>query len=370
MPIAGLAFILILVFLDVHNPRTGLLEGVKAIDWLGSISMIGLVLMVLLGLDFGGETFPWNSPKVICLIVFGALMSLIFIFAERRLATYPLIPLGIFKSRSNAACLLVALLHGFVSSPPWYCGRGVLTDYEVFMAGEYYLPLFFQSAKAASPLHSGILSLPIVVSTALTGVLVGVFIHRTGRYLEPIWIGTTFLAVGYGLLIDLSAQSSVGKMVGYQIIAGIGSGCLFEPPLIALQACVAQDDTATATSTLAFIRGLALALSVVIGGVVFQNSMQERSSFLRAAGLPQNITRELTGKNAAAHVDVVHMLSSFPQQQLAVKQAFAWSMRNMWIMYACAAFIGVLVSLLVRRAHLGQEHTETVTGLKKRRDLG
>ena len=106
--------ILILFFLDVHNPKTGLVEGFKAIDWAGSFSMLGLTLMVLLGLDFGGQTFPWNSPKVICLIVFGALLSLLFIFSEKRLAKYPLIPLEIFSARSNVACLLVVLIHGFV----------------------------------------------------------------------------------------------------------------------------------------------------------------------------------------------------------------------------------------------------------------
>lgn len=184
-----------------------------------------------------------------------------------------------------------------------------------------------------------------------------------------MWAGTVLLTVGYGVLIDLDPRSSAGKIVGYQIIAGIGSGCLFEPPLIALQARVAQDETATATSTLSFIRGLALALSIVVGGVVFQNSMQGRSSSLRAAGLPYNLTLELTGKSAAAHVDIIHTLANHPRQQLAVEQAFAWSMRNMWIMYACAAFIGVVLSLFVRKAHLGQEHTETITGLKKKETL-
>ena len=304
--------------------------------------------MVLLGLDFGGATFPWNSPKVICLIVFGALLSLVFIYSERRIAKYPLIPLEIFSGQSNIACLLVVLIHGFV-----------------FLAAEYYMPLYLQSVKAASPLHSGILLFPVVVSAATTGLLVGFFIHRTGHYREPIWLGTALMTIGNGLFINLGANSSLGMIIGYQIVEGIGAGCLFEPPLIALQACVAQEDTATATSTLSFVRGLALALCVVIGGVVFQNSMSNRSSFLHAAGLPANITNALTGKNAAAHVYIVQALDGHPQQQQAVKEAFAWSMRNMWIMFTCVGFIGVISSLFVRNAHLRQEHTETRTGLKK-----
>lgn len=115
LPVAGTTFILLFIFLDVHNPRTKALEGLKAIDWFGSLSILGLTLMVLLALDFGGVAFPWNSPTVICLLVFGSLMSLFFIYSEKKLAQYPLMPLGMFNHRSNVASLLVCFLHSFVS---------------------------------------------------------------------------------------------------------------------------------------------------------------------------------------------------------------------------------------------------------------
>ena len=92
------------------------MDGVRAIDWYGSVSILGVTLMTLLGLDFGGETFPWNSPRVICLIVFGILMSIFFFFSEAKLARYPLIPLGLFRKGSNIASLVVCFVHGFVST--------------------------------------------------------------------------------------------------------------------------------------------------------------------------------------------------------------------------------------------------------------
>ena len=107
---------LLLLFLDVHNPQTGVVDGLKRIDWFGSLSITALVVMVLLGLDFGGATFPWDSPKVICLIAFGALMSVFFVFSEMRLAKAPIMPLRLFKKKSNVACLLVGFFHDFVSS--------------------------------------------------------------------------------------------------------------------------------------------------------------------------------------------------------------------------------------------------------------
>jgi MFS family permease len=117
LPISGTTFILLLIYLDVHNPKTPLLDGLKAIDWFGSLSIIALVLMLLLGLEFGGATVPWNSPRVICLIVFGSLMSIVFIYSEKRLARYPLMPLELFANWSNAASLLLTLWHGLVPHP-------------------------------------------------------------------------------------------------------------------------------------------------------------------------------------------------------------------------------------------------------------
>lgn len=117
VPVSGVTFVLLLFFLDVHNPKTKIMDGVKAIDWFGSVSILGLTLMLLLGLDFGGETFAWSSSQVICLIVFGSFCSLLFIYSEKRLTKYPLMPLNIFSRLSNIATLAVAFAHGFVSLP-------------------------------------------------------------------------------------------------------------------------------------------------------------------------------------------------------------------------------------------------------------
>lgn len=134
LPICGTTFLLIALFLDVHNPKTKLVEGLRAIDWLGSFSILGLTLMLLLGLNFGGVTFPWDSPKVICLIVFGALMSIFFVFSELRIARYPLMPIELFRHPSNVASLLVCFMHGFVStiiSFQWLLSSWALTTWRL-----------------------------------------------------------------------------------------------------------------------------------------------------------------------------------------------------------------------------------------------
>ncbi|KAL4927845.1 MDR family MFS transporter [Aspergillus undulatus] len=348
LPVCGTAFVLLILFLDVHNPKTSMLDGIKAVDWFGSFSILAISIMVLLGLDFGGDTFPWDSPKVICLIVFGALMSIAFIYSEKRLAKYPLMPLHIFKSRSNFACFLVDFTHGFA-----------------FLGAEYYLPLYFQAAKEATPFHSGLLILPFILTESFASLAVGILIHRTGRYQEVIWLGMACVTLGAGLFIEYNTSTALGKIIGYQIIAGFGCGLLFFPPLLALQSNIPTADTATATATFGFVRNVAMALSVVLGGVIFQNSMLMKRPLLADAGLPSSLQEDFTGAEAAANVLAVKDVSDSLQRQ-AVKQAFAWSIRNIWILYTALAGVGLAASFLIEKKQLSQEHVETKTGLKEK----
>lgn len=229
------------------------------------------------------------------------------------------------------------------------------------------MPLFLQSVLGASPLLSGVLLLPLIVTGAVFGVVCGVIIHRTGRFREIMWVGSLFMCLGFGLFISFDANTSIGRAVGFQMIAGLGQGILFEAPLIAIQSQVMQADVATATATMAFVRNIAVSISVIVCGTIFQNSMSARSGYLRSAGLPQDLLDQLDGENALANVMLPSTLTT-PAWEFAAKQAFAWATRNMWIMLTVVAFLAFVASMFVEAAHLGEEHVETVTGLKKEKE--
>jgi MFS family permease len=347
IPVCGLAFGLLVWFLDVHDPRTSLREGVLAVDWVGTVSIVTVTLLILLGLEFGGSTLPWNSPKVICLILFGTLMIGFFLFNEKRLAKYPLMPLAVFKTGSNNATFLIAIGHTMVS-----------------IGIEYYLPLYFQSVKQSSPLRSGLLILPLMVTEAIVDILVGVLIHRTGRYREITWIGVAFMTLGTGLYIQLRTHTPIATIIGFEIIGGIGVASLFQTPMMAIQSTVSQADTAGATATLGFLRNLAASFSVVLGGVVFQNSMASRHKALATAGIDESVLDVLTSDQAAANLHVVQTLED-GAQRLAVQDAFAWSMRNLFVMYTGVAAVALLASAFIKQHHMSEEHTETKTGVKQ-----
>lgn len=167
VPICAFVIGLTIIFLDVNNPRTKLGEGLMAVDWLGTLFIIAITSLICVGLDFGGTMFPWSSEKVICLIVFGFVTIGLFLFTEHRLAKYPLMPLGVFKSVSNNAVFTLVFSHGMV-----------------LIGIEYYMPLYLQSVHQASPIRSGVLLLPLIIVQAAVEIIAGWLIHRTGRYIE------------------------------------------------------------------------------------------------------------------------------------------------------------------------------------------
>lgn len=346
LPICGLTFILLLLFLDVHNPRTKLGDGLRALDWIGTFAILAATLLVLFGLNFGGVLSPWSSPKVICLILFGMLLFGFFLFGEQRLATYPLMPLTIFTHSANNAIFLISFAHAMV-----------------LIGIEYYLPLYFQSVQQASPLRSGLLLLPLIGMQAALEILNGILIHRTGRYRETIWAGVTLMTLGTGLYITLGTGTSVAMVIGLEIIGAFGPALLFQGPMVAIQNTVSQAETAAATACLGFIRSLAMALSVVVGGVVFQNSMDARHSTFVAAGFNETVLEALSGSQAAANVGITQLIQDTVQRQV-VLEAFAWSMRNLFILYTCLAAVTMVAIVFIKHRSLNTEHTETKTGIQ------
>ncbi|TGJ82198.1 hypothetical protein E0Z10_g6545 [Xylaria hypoxylon] len=346
LPICGITFGLAFILLDVNNPRTKLVEGLKAVDWLGIFLILTVTILTLVGLNFGGSEFPWKSPTVITLIVVGGATIGLFLFTEHRLAKYPLIPLSVFKSTTNNAVFITTFSHGVV-----------------LVGIEYYMPLYLQSVQQASPIRSGVLLLPLIVVQAVVEILSGWAIDRTGRYIEFIWAGSILMTLGTGLYILFGADTTTAVVVGLQIVGAFGPALLFQAPVVAIQNAVTQENTAAATATLFFLRNIGMSLSIVVGGVVFQNSMNARQSTLAAAGLDESVLEALAGSRAAANVYITRTIQDASQRRV-ILEAFAWSVRNMFILYTAFAATTVFASVFVKHKNLTTEHTETKTGLE------
>ncbi|KAG5987818.1 hypothetical protein E4U54_004863 [Claviceps lovelessii] len=344
LPLASIVLVILVFVLKLHNPRTPVKEGLMAIDWLGGLLIIGGTLMFLFGLEFGGVQHPWRSATVICLIVFGLVTIGLFVMYESRIAKYPIMPASLFRYQTSIAAFFLAFLHAFT-----------------FMGPAYWLPLYFQAVMGFTSLLSGVSVLPYVLSMSITSALSGIAIKRTGNYKLPIMLGLAVMTLGIGLLIDCGDDRNWAKIIVFQLVAGIGIGPNFQAPLIALQTNVEPRDIGVATGNFAFLRQLGSSVSVVIGGVIFNNQMQAQASLLESQVGPK-LAAMFTGSEAPANVHVVTSLQG--SDAVAVEHAYWTALSKMFILYTCVSFVAFLVSFAITQKKLSKDHTEHKTGLQ------
>uniref|UniRef100_A0A8H7NQB8 Major facilitator superfamily (MFS) profile domain-containing protein n=1 Tax=Bionectria ochroleuca TaxID=29856 RepID=A0A8H7NQB8_BIOOC len=330
LPITGAVFPLLYFTLKLPNPKTPIRAGLKAIDWTGSFLILGGAVMLLLGLHLGGEVSPWGSPTIICLLIFSFVAGGLFIVNESKVARYPVIPMRLFRDRSAAASFAVTFLHSFA-----------------FMGVAWYLPLYFQAVLLSSPLMSGVYLLPFIVSSSVP---------------PPIFCGLVCTTLGVGLMIDIGVEAHWGKLIAYQLVGGAGFGLNIEGPLLAVQTAVPAQDVAVATAAMSFTRTISTSISIVIGGVVFQNEMSRKKGGLESQ-LGPDVAELLGGGSAAANVEIVQSLPV--EQQIIAQKAFYESIRSIWILYVAFSGAGLLLGFLIRGNHLNTDHEVTKVGLEE-----
>ena len=194
-------------------------------------------------------------------------------------------------------------------------------------------------------------------------MVAGLIVHKTGRYLELIWVGVTLQTLGNGLYINLTEATALGVIVAFQLVAATGAGFLFQPPLIALQALVPPHKTASTTATLGLIRNLSTSIAIVAGHAIFSSQMDSHSTDLRNRGLSKNMVDAFSGSSAAANVMLVEKIPTLDLQVL-VKKAYSDSMRGIWILSTCLCGCALIASAFISKQVLSKVHVEHRTGLQ------
>ena len=249
------------------------MEKLKKLDWYGSILTIAWVVLVLLGLSWGGSQYSWDSAAVLAPIIIGLALLGVFLGVEAKLVPLPLIPMAIFKNVTVSASMLTTFFSGMV-----------------FYATLYYLPQYFQVVRNTSPIRSGVLILPLVTVQTVTSFTTGIITSRTGDYWYNLILGFSLWSIGVGLVSTWDVDTSLGKIVGYQILVGIGAGQTFQTSLIAIQACVSRKEMATATGIRNFLRMLGGTLSLTICSTIINNLVRSK---LRPTNVPQSVVNQI-----------------------------------------------------------------------------
>ncbi|CAK7563296.1 MAG: hypothetical protein SEPTF4163_001160 [Sporothrix epigloea] len=235
---------------------TTLWQKMRPFDPLGSAVFMPAIICLLLALQWGGTTYPWKSGRIIALLVLFGVLIVVFLCIQMRQQEDATVPPKIMMKRSM-----------------WAGGWYSFTTGAAFLSSIYYLPIWFQAVKGASAVHSGLMSLPLLISLVIMSVFSGGAVTYVGYYTPFMIAGSLLMPIGYGLTTTFVPGESHSKWIGYQILAGAGVGLGLQQPLIAVQTVLDIKDVPTGTSVIVFLQTLGGALFVSISQNIFSNKL-------------------------------------------------------------------------------------------------
>jgi MFS family permease len=323
LPTGGIAILILFFFLNL-NPHKGktLREHMKDFDFLGLVLIITGVICLLIG--FNASETSWSSAETISLLVVGCILLISAGFNEYFTTRSPIVPPRLFKTRTTAIILISVFLHA-----------------TAFFAGAYYLPLYYQ-ALGSSATGAGVKMLPYSLGAAATSAMSGIYITRVGTYRPVLFVGWAIMTLGFGLMTMLSNTSTIAEKALYPLLAAIGVGCLFQTPLIALQAAMPIKDMATSTATFGFLRTMGGTVGISIGQAIFSSVLQNKIKNI--AGFTLNTSPGALSEN-------VRHLKNIPDETVrnAVMHAYARSISTIWLVCTPITGAGFIMILFVRR---------------------
>jgi EmrB/QacA subfamily drug resistance transporter len=226
------------------------------IDYLGATLIVGGVSVLLVWVSLAGNSFAWMSASSIALVVGGLLVLAVAIYVEARVAVEPVIPLRLFQDRTTTLSTAASILIG------------------VAMFGStVYLSQYFQLSRGMSPTQAGLMSMNMVLGLALSSMLTGRIISRTGTWKRFLVGGMVTVIVGLSLLATMDGTTSLWHIGVYMAILGIGLGATMQNLVLAVQNNTAQSDMGVASSVVAFFRSMGGSIGVSALGAVLSHQV-------------------------------------------------------------------------------------------------
>ena len=306
-------------------PKVDLWETIRKIDFLGLCTGSTFIILVLVAISQGGHPgTPWDSPLVITLLTVGGVLGVLFLVVEWR-AALPMMPLDMFRRPSVAAMLAQSFLFG--------------ASYFGYL---YYLPLYFQNVKGLSPLMSAVVFLALVVPQSLASIVAGFYMSKFNRYIEVIYWGFGIWSVGQGLMIMCDENTHLGLVAFFLILTGSGTGCIFQPTLVALQAHCPKEQRAVVTSNRNTLRSLGASVSLAVSGALLANTLKR--------SLPEEL--QYLASNSFAAPDL-HQFNTGQRQQ--IRQAYAAASRTVFIWCFVLIAVSLALTVIIRDSGLSRK---------------
>lgn len=238
-------------------------SSLQRIDFIGSITSVSALLLLMVGTTTGGNQFSWTSAPILLCFLVSAFLFGCFVVWESKMASDPIMPMNILCHRTIwSACMTnffgCAMTFAFI----------------------YYGPLFLQALYNYSYTTISYRLVANFVGLALGSLGSGIYIRHTGRYW---WLGIWSSMVGLisGVFFLFGTSLSFDKLnIWYQEVAfflqGAGYCSMLTITLIALISAVPSDFQAITTAAQYTFRGAGSSMGISAAAAVMQNVLVVR----------------------------------------------------------------------------------------------
>ncbi|KAF2098394.1 putative MFS multidrug transporter [Rhizodiscina lignyota] len=298
---------------------------IRRVDFLGAFTLVLSLVLLLLGLNSGGNIVPWDHPLVLVSLSLAFVCLLAFIYVEDRVAAEPIIPVRLLLNRTVlSACLT-----------NWFSTMAV---YSLL----YYGPIYFQ-ALGLSTTAAGARLIPTAIGTAVGSLGAGWIMRHTGRYW---WLsfGTQACLVLSASLIaaTMNERLSAWPVFIYFFLGGTGHGGMLTVTLLALISAVDHKDQAVVTSASYAFRSTGSTIGITVSSAVFQNLLNQ----LLWARFGDRPDAAKIIPRIRDSIDEIKRLP--PDWKVGVVRVYMEALRGVWVTILGIAVLAALSSLFMR----------------------
>lgn len=319
---------LLVFFLVRIPPKSSRKSYLARIDFVGVLLITSFLVILLLGLNSGGNLVPWTHPLVLTTLPLAALLLLSLIVWESR-NTQPIIPVRLLAVRTISAACMTNLV----------CTMANTTLL-------FYIPVYLQ-VQGYSPTQSGLRILFGSLGVAIGSFGCGIIMKKTGRYSPSLGICVlSSIVVGAAAFSTLDRSSPGWVPFPAFILAGAGYGGMLTITMVACVAAVDHSQQAVITSATYAFRSVGATLGITVASVVYQNILKARL-WERLGSLP----------GAAAEIrrirDDLDELNHLPDGwRDDVIESFMEAFRGVWLTVLGLALLGLAFVSLMKQQKL------------------
>lgn len=312
-------------FLVKVPPKQSDKSFLSRIDFLGVFLTSSFLVLLLLGLNSGGNLVPWTHPLPLTTIPLSVVIFAAFFFWESRVRQ-PIIPVRLLLDHTVLAACLCNLL----------CTM-------VVMAGLFYVPLYLQ-VLGSSATKAGVQLLPSPIGVSVGSMSAGFIMTKTGRYVKLGISSLVVLVIGVGLFTAQNEHSPVWLPSTAFFFVGSGYGAMLTTTLLACIAAVDHSQQAVITSATYLARSLGGTVGITIGSAVYQNIL--KAQLWARFGDEPNAAEEI-GRIRDDLDELKHLPDGWYD---GVISSFMAAFRGVWVTLLCIS-VAALICVSFMRQH-------------------